>query len=779
MLRLLLSFVLAVAPLLADSRARARPIRVGAPWTLSAVPTTSGTPTVNLSWTQAPAGTTSIQRWTDAAPTPTTIGTTSGKTYSDATVTANTIYYYRLVAAGAVLSTSMPAVFSDITLPFNCPPMVPVAANLLGVDRTESWTAPNGQTISFTIHAPNPGSTVVSVPLSGDTTGATDYAAMAAAIATVKTAGGGTINVAAGNYYFKYPFTGSGFDILIQPGSDIVISGAPLDVNGVPTTHFTCIGSDAAGAAGTRCIALGQTVRTLIRNISIDWNFPNAIPGIVTTIDGTHQKFTIQNPTYYIPDPTHPPALNGVVGYNLTNFSYTQQSGARVGISGIFNTNFSVDGLYYYTLGGNFFPNGAGAIGYVPAENPIYVGAASFDTSLENVWVWGGGGVGLVFGPGGQGLRLSNFVMDRKPNSQLAVGEQPRYVALYGDNDSNATQGNILIENSRIGFIDDDMFYFRGLMQQATITDTSHFTIPSPPTGHLQGSLDTWAFLDPTTGATASLTQPVGTWVNSGVTTVTLASPVPELAAYIGASAVNKPLAYEPNYASANFAVVNSCFHDGHGRIYPRTYNGLIQNNVFANEYYSPLVLPVYLLAQNDGPVAANVLADSNKVIGSGYGTTDTTWLGTDSIADYQTGSAAPAMGISGVAGTSTVSGSGFVPTGYPGQFDWLTNNFVSNAPGVGITVFGAGNSKITGNTIVNANSVAFKTGFQVTFCGANSQPQQPAGSNQPWCIAKVAASGALMAAWTRDTRIFGNTYLGTSAGQTVDPLSTTGISGQ
>ena len=60
----------------------------------------------------------------------------------------------------------------------------------------------------------------------------------------------------------------------------------------------------------------------------------------------------------------------------------------------------------------------------------------------------------------------------RKPD-YLLRWKPARYFALVGDSDANQSGGNILIENSEFGYIDDDTFYDRGYAGPVASIDSS------------------------------------------------------------------------------------------------------------------------------------------------------------------------------------------------------------------------------------------------------------------------------------------------------------------
>lgn len=739
--------------------------------TLVAIPT-HPTPGIQLSWTAGGAAT--VSRWTDANSTPVTIGSGAGS-FLDSTAIPNTIYYYSVAGQNNVAI----GVISDLTLPFNCPPMVPVDPSKLGVDRTETFQGADGKIVSFTIQAPVT-SSIINVPPCNGAGGCSDYTNVNAALAS----NGTLVQLSAGDYHFNNPAWAPGFNFnIFLSGTDTILAGAAVASGAEPTTRLFF--NQGGPSTANQVVGLTMTGnRHLVRNVSIDWDFPTALPGIVTDVDSTHQKFTVNNGAYYIPDPANPPVLAiPLDAYYLTNKSYNQQTGARASGLSVFNPNFSVDGLYYYTINGKVLPNNTEAVAFVQTRIAINDGSFALNTSLENIRIYGGGGPGVIQGGSSQGLRMSNVVIERKPDALLSPGEQPRYVSLVGDNDSNASLGSVLIENSQFGYIEDDTYYARGAsFQLQTLSSTSGFVMntASLVINHSPGANDIFVFQDPATYK--QIGSPVlATWTHVGSVWTFSFPAVPELAAYVGASAGNLPIVGEPLWSSPNVVVRNVCSHDNHGHIGFLQSNGLVENSVLANSYFGSVLyginvnaIPGGLAIGNDGPGATNHIWRNNKIIGVGYGRTDlqTIWAPTVVSNNYlQTGQLTAALGTGGVTNT------GFYPPGYTNANFQIYNNFISNTPGLCISIVGANNVGVVGNICVDANAIPNEPTFTTTLCGGHSccgafsQGVQPAGANQPWCLDKIPAQGAIMITNSRnvDATSTPNVFLGTSSGLFVD----------
>jgi hypothetical protein len=276
------------------------------------------------------------------------------------------------------------------------------------------------------------------------------------------------------------------------------------------------------------------------------------------------------------------------------------------------------------------------------------------------------------------------------------------------------------------------------------------------PFAHPPGSNDALQFYDPETLAPISTVQPLATWTTSGNNySVTLSPAIPELAPYVGLPSAQLPVIQEPQLSSPNFVIQNICSHDDHGRILAEGGNGLIENSVFANSYFGPIDIYTMPTMAADASVPGNIIVRDNKIIGTGYGG-------------------------SGEGTAILVEGSGstgFEADGYPIRSLQINDNFISNTPGLGIMILAARDVQVRGNTIVDANTVPFDPD-DALYC-ANPQPVQPYGAGQPWCPAKVAPNGSIMAAWDMNVSLSNNTFLGTSQGLFVDPASTVGITTQ
>ncbi len=288
---------------------------------------------LRLNWT-GPGGTINVNRWTDANPTPAVIGTITGATYTDSTPAVNTIYYYS-VSQGAAVSNTFMGVVSDISQPFNCPPMVPISPSLLGVDRTETFTAADGTTVTFTIQAPIPATPpprsfrcrhAPVLPAAAISTTSTmrsiQQSQTAAAPSNFQPA---IITLIARSHARRFLVVWSSatfnYNIFLDsftPGlvHDVILAGANVASGAEPTTHVFFNQTPALVGSVDGLVTGGN--RVLTRNITFDWDFPTAIPACSQRSRRPHAWRCSACPTAsFSPSPmvpitcrTRPPAAN-------------------------------------------------------------------------------------------------------------------------------------------------------------------------------------------------------------------------------------------------------------------------------------------------------------------------------------------------------------------------------------------------------------------------------------------------------------------------------------
>jgi len=703
--------------------------------------------------------------------------------YIDTTAETNRIYRYSLKSGACSTPKPIIGVQFDKTKAFKYPPLARVPDSLLGIDRSKILNLPDGTTKTITVRAPVAKPTVIDLADSGDP--ATNFTNLNAALASIA-ASGGKVRLPAGKFRL-HPGTASN-NIVIGSSTDVILEGAPLAWSPelqmlVPQTWVVFSrGTYTPPALGAQGLGMGAINRVLIKNIIFDWDFPNAIPGVVTTVSPTVQKMTITNGPYYIPNPASPPVCHHMRGYHHAEKVFDQRNGSRLAVECTFNPNFANDGLYHYTFPGNYFPDNTEAICWVKGSHGINLGAASKDVSLEDVWLVGGGGGGLLSGTHDGGIRLSNCRFMRKPDELLEPGEEPRFVSFFGDSDSYSTYGNIIIENSRITDHDDDIFWFRGPMPKLqTLASTTGFVISRPDrsVNHtLTPGLEAIQFYDPHTLAEIASVEPQSVWtsVSSPPNWVFTCSfdAVPELVPYIGLPEADLPYFSHVDWCAGNFAITDCQFGNSFGRLLIRTRNGLIEHCLFANMHYHPILLdcsPKYDGVISNGPPPKNITVRSNIFIGTGAQFTDYNWKGELSIEGLQSVRCAAAA-----VQLSSLPDDGFQAEGFPVRWVIVEDNHIAVCPGIAIGAYACEDVKIRFNVIVNANSIPFLPNAQALYCGPLSQPVQDAGANQPWCVNKVAAQGSIMTAWSRRVEAMENVFGGTSEGVFADPASTSEI---
>jgi hypothetical protein len=153
-----------------------------------------------------------------------------------------------------------------------------------------------------------------------------------------------------------------------------------------------------------------------------------------------------------------------------------------------------------------------------------------------------------------------------------------------------------------------------------------------------------------------------------------------------------------------------------------------------------------------------------NTVIGAGY------WLSDYDARGRLTGLSTGWLAGAGIS-ASALSQTGFMAQGSPNGWLRIVGNHVVNTQGLGLLVAAAHDVVVEGNTVVNANTVPFVAGFDQTRCGARSHGFTLNGAEQPWCLGKVAAQGALMVIDVDRAIISGNVMQGPSKGIFVNRL--------
>jgi hypothetical protein len=743
---------------------------------LTALPTAEGI-LLHVQNVSAAGPSSSIYRWTDGDAPRVLPGSAGKAEFLDREAEINRIYYYRLEGgSGAAIG-----VRSDPGREFNCRGLPEVPAALLGVDRSEIFVTPRGERISFTVSAPKRVGPVFKVPPCAGKKGCSDLANIEAALAMAKTSGGGRIQLSAGDYELHPSASANPYSQLGIGGvSDLVLAGAAPQ-GGAPATHIVFDAGSAGGRNFGAMTGLGiaDSHRVIVKDVSLDWSKPLALPGKIVN-SGKDQHFVVEDGPYYIPYPAYPPAVVVIDGYDFKTRTYVQATWSRTGYAPgdlKFNPHFP-DGGYYYELRGQAIPDGSTVTGIAASGAAVRVSGDTSDIAFEGVHIYGGGASGFSFGPNGRGFRISNSKITRKPDRLLKPGERPRLISLRGDSNARATQGGILIESSEFAFTDDDGFNIVAVMVQGA--EGTRFPSASEiefvfkgfnPFAHPWGVEDTLSLFDPETlkplsGGplrVASRKDAYDTQTGTYSFHFQLASPLPELMGYQGRPADKLPYFSDPRYISAPFVLRNNCLRDSAGgRFVAQSGPGLIENNIVANTGTPGIDLTASPTYWREGPGASGVTVRNNKVVGTGYWLTDRDAKG--NLLGYSTGWIANA-GIS----VGALSAAGFAAKGFPNSWLQISGNYIANTPGVGLLVAAASFVELRDNVIVNANAVPFVKDYGADYCGAKSQGFRKDRANQPWCLARTPARGALMVTHSQAVQVLNNTLLGTSAGVFID----------
>lgn len=741
---------------------------------LAAVPVQDG---IELSWAHAGSNASSrtIWRWEGNEPA-VDIGRAQGASrFIDHAARANRIYHYRVDGVAGIARS----VLSRVSEPFHCPATPPVP---LGVDRTETFRAPSGRKVSFTIRAPEKRATVVTVPRCAGGADCSDRTNILAAIGKATASGGGVVQLEAGIYDISPPDSAGIYSQLgITNATDLVLAGAaPRD--GSPTTvlRFDATLSGDRGPGKLQALGINSSTRVLIRDVAIDWSRPTAIPGHVFDAGDGEQRFVVDDPAYYIPDPAKPPVIIMINGYDHARRGYVLAPGARQGFEPgtvRFNPNFAIDGSYHYISRGRTIPSGSEVIGIVRTGVDVTVAGNSNDISFEGVHLWSGGSGGFIFGPNGRGFRITNSRIDRKPDALLAPGERPRLISVRGDSDARGTAGDILIENSEFAYTEDDGFNIVGVMLQGAagteivsaseVIFTAHGWNPfaNPPSADDVVVLSDPKTLRPITAAPLRIQSRTMQYVATTQDYIfhfKLAAEAPELLAYKGRALDALPFFSDPRHASAPYVLRHNCLRDSAGgRLVMQSGPGLIEANVAANIGGTGIELSANPVNWREGPGVVDVIARDNVVAGGGR------WLSDYDAAGRLTGRSTGWLTGAGIS-VNALGGDGFVTRGAPNAHLRIENNLVVNTLGLGILVSAASDVAVSGNVVVNANAEPFVAGYDALYCGAKSRGFQREGIGQPWCLARSAARGSILVTHAERVAVSGNRTLGTSEGVVV-----------
>jgi hypothetical protein len=327
-----------------------------------------------------------------------------------------------------------------------------------------------------------------------------DYYRFAAAIDKVQQTHADMLDIPKDTYHIYPPigFPNSHGLINLADLSHVVVEG-----NG-SNLLFTSIGNATAPLDTVHPRAGIQIARSdhlTLRNLVMDWEEPLAVPVRVIGKFGPEQKLVV-DPAFPI-NPASPMPIRVFKPFDVPHRSFglsramspaefaawtaAYQGGSGMGmpytcqapISGISSsTCFRFVGGQTYAFGPNerfgpIPPHDGNFLATVRDNNfgAIILDGGSSYLTIEGVTVYSSPGAGLQLVNAGDAIHVSHLQITRKPDQLLRPGEQPRFISTLADGiNVISSGGDVVIENSEIGFVTDDGINIRSDMRVGKAT---------------------------------------------------------------------------------------------------------------------------------------------------------------------------------------------------------------------------------------------------------------------------------------------------------------------
>ena len=580
-------------------------------------------------------------------------------------------------------------------------------------DRTDTFTAADGTTVTVTVCGPRPGGPTVTVSPPADGGSAAWLLATAAP-------DGGTLLLTPGTYDFVGWDGGSNW--LLEDPSDLLIDGqgSTLIFHGLMTG-----------------LMLHGGQRVLIRNVQIDWGEPLAVSGMLTpgssACDG---GLAFQVDATFPIDAGSPPPLLSMSEFNVAAPAWPTTPFLQAHWAQVPAQKPRYAGGQTYCVGS---PQGLASLAAAtPAigisrtngSNAVYV-TGSGNVSFENVTVYASPAESFTFYTGQAGFRMSGCHVIRN------AADPARLISSNADGvNFRETLGSCILEDSEFADQGDDGVSMVGQFFDVQPGSTATQLSLEPSNAVTLQAGDTLAVFDAKTFAplgSAQVTQAVRLLAGDGGvlgSSLTLASP--GIAALAGDGGM---IAAAPNRSSPNFIVRNVYVHDNDERgMLIQTANGLVDRCTVEND------LGVLLLAQNaaflEGPGASNVTVQNTLLQGCDF---------MNDATDLACAGGIPAP----LSVMELLTPPGLVPS-YPNSTILLQNNVIAGAPGLGLLVSSATGVQVVGNTILDTNQ-------QTPTVACGKQTSLPAAS-----MLAIDATNVTFSGNSRDG--------GTTLGLTIDP---------
>jgi hypothetical protein len=335
------------------------------------------------------------------------------------------------------------------------------------------------------------------------------------------------------------------------------------------------------------------------------------------------------------------------------------------------------------------------AIDAIPADSPmvatlrsnnlaaLLIDNGSADVTIRDLAIYSSPGSGIAVINAASGFHLQRVSITRKPDNLLSGAQQSRLISTVSDAiNFISTQGDILIEDSDIGFEADDGTNIRGKMAEGRRfkDDTQKVEVSeSDPSAFIPG--DALDIRDATTLALIARTRIRNVQRNNNGTMQIVLAAKPEI------PPDTKLFVISQRINSGNYVIRNCNFHDNKNRgILVRGGKGLITNNRISGTTSSGIQLAAeYFNSSAEGPPIDEVLVTKNLISNTNRG-------------DYslQSGTQKFPAAIMAYANNFR-SYMGPVNENYR-----IQDNSITNVPGIGIFIASSRDVVVSDNTLSN-----------------------------------------------------------------------------
>jgi len=441
-------------------------------------------------------------------------------------------------------------------------------------------------------------------------------------------------------------------------------------------------------------IRISHSSRVLMQGISIDWAPILAYPGTLTreadpTGGGSANYFVVANA--YPIDKDEVPEFTTLFQFEVSGRRYFDSN--RPSYDRMLGCPENPIRCAKYVGNQRFALPKDNAIDAIPANSSmvatlrsnnlaaLLIDNGSSDITIKDVAIYTSPGSGIAVINAGSGFHLQRVSITRKPDNLLSSSEQPRLISTASDAiNFIATQGDILIEDSDVGFEADDGMNIRGRMVEARRfkEDTQKLEISESDPSVAGDVLDV---RDATTLALIAKSRIRNVQRNnSGTTLITLAAK-PEL------PPDTKLFVISQRINSGNYVIRNCSFHDNKNRgIVVRGGKGLIANNKISGTSSSGIQLAAeFNGSYSEGPPIDDVLVTKNTISNTNRGDY-ALYLGTQQF---------PAAIMTYA--TNVRSYMGAVNEHYR-----IDDNLITDVPGIGIFIASSQDAIVSNNTMRN-----------------------------------------------------------------------------